>query len=115
MAKFYGVVGFGETVEIRPGVTDIQIIERKHYGDIVRNARRLGEGDQINGDITTNNSISIVADAYALNHFFAMKYIEWAGTLWTVSQVEVQAPRLILRLGGVYNGPRPTPQAPTDA
>lgn len=107
MAKFYGAVGYGETVEVRPGVTEFVITERKYFGDIIRNARRMDEGEQVIGDITTNNSISIVADAYAHEHFFAMKYIEWAGTLWNVSQVEVQHPRLVLRLGGVYNGPRP--------
>lgn len=115
MAKFYGAVGYGETVEKRPGVSELVITERKHYGDIIRNARRLDEGAQVLGDITTNNSISIVADAYALNHFFAMKYVEWANVRWVVSQVEVQAPRLILRLGGVYNGPLPTPPAPAAA
>lgn len=109
MNKFYGAVGYGETVEIRPGVVDNVITERKVFGDVVRNGRRLEEGAQINGDITTGNSISIVADPYALNHIFAMKYITWAGTRWVVSQVEVQEPRLILRLGGVYNGPLPAP------
>jgi hypothetical protein len=34
------------------------------------------------------------------------------GTLWTVSDVEVQSPRLLLRLGGVYNGPRAAPSSP---
>lgn len=108
MAKFYGAVGYGEIVEKRPGVTELKITERHYYGDVIRNARRLDEGEQIVGDITTNNSISIVADAYALNHFFTIKYIEWGGVRWTVSQVEVNQPRLILRLGGVYNGPEPT-------
>lgn len=109
MNKFYGPIGYGETVEKRPGVSEEVITERNYYGDILRNTRRFDEGAEIIGDITTNNSISIVADAYALNHFFAIKYVEWAGVRWTVSLVEVQAPRLILRLGGVYNGPKPTP------
>ena len=109
MAKFYGEIGYGETVVIRPGVSEDKITERMYYGDILKNARRFDEGSEVLGEITTNNSISIVADAYALNHFFAIKYIEWAGVRWTVSLVEVQAPRLILRLGGVYNGPQPTP------
>ena len=108
MSKFYGSVGYGETVETEPGVRELVITERKYYGDVIRNTRRLDEGSEIIGDITTNNSISIVADAYALNHFFTMKYIDWSGVKWTISQVEVQAPRLILRLGGVYNGPVPT-------
>jgi hypothetical protein len=72
----------------------------------------LDNGDKVNNDISVGNSISIVADAYANTHFFAMRYIKWAGTLWTISDVEVQSPRLILQLGGVYNGPTgPTPDA----
>ena len=81
------------------------ITERNYYGDVVRNTRRLEDGDYLNGEITVNNSISIVADPYALNHFFTMRYIRWSGALWTIKDVEVQSPRLLLRLGGVYNGP----------
>lgn len=102
--KFYGPVGYGETVEKQPGVWVDEIVERNYYGDIIRNTRRLESSDKINGDISVNNSISIVADAYAQNHFFAIRYIKWAGTYWLVSEVEVKSPRLILRLGGVYNG-----------
>lgn len=105
MAKFYGKIGYAETVETVPGVWAPVITERKYYGDVVRNTRGLQESDKINNDITVGNSISIVADPYAHEHFFAMKYIEWAGTLWIISDVEVQRPRLLLRLGGVYNGP----------
>lgn len=105
MAKFFGAVGYGETVESAPGVWDDVITEREYFGDVVRNARGLQEGDKVNDDISVDNSLSIVADAYAREHFFAMRYVRWAGALWKVSHVEVQSPRLILRLGGVYNGP----------
>lgn len=105
MAKFYGAVGYGEAVEKEPGVWEDNIVEVNYRGDVIRNARGLQEGDKVNSDITVDNSLSIVADAYANEHFFAIRYVRWAGTLWTVSNVEVQSPRLILRLGGVYNGP----------
>jgi hypothetical protein len=105
MARFFGRVGYGESQETTPGVWIDQIIEREYSGDVVRNARHISEGEHLNSDLTVRNSISIVADAYANDHFFAIKYVEWAGTLWTVSDVEVQRPRLILRLGEVYNGP----------
>lgn len=110
MTKFYGKVGYGETVETPSGSgTWIdQIVEIPYYGDVVLNMRRLSEGENLNPDLSVTNSISILADAYANEHFFAIRYVEWAGTLWTVSTVEVQRPRLILRLGSVYNGPRPT-------
>ena len=107
MAKYFGTVGYAEqNVETRPGVYEDVIVERKYYGDVLRNTRKLSETAYLNNDITVNNSISIVADAYATENFFKMKYITWAGTLWVIADAEVQAPRLILRLGGVYNGPR---------
>lgn len=106
MAKFYGEIGYGETVEKAPGVWEDNIVERKYYGDVVRNTRKLQNGEKVNNDLSISNSISIVVDAYANEHFFAIRYIRWAGTLWTVSDVEVQSPRLLLRLGGVYNGPK---------
>lgn len=104
MAKFYGEIGYGESVETKPGVWTDVITEYHYYGDVLRNARGLESGDKVNNDLTVSNSISIIADAYANNHFFAMRYIKWAGAYWTVSDVEVKSPRLILRLGGLYNG-----------
>ena len=106
MAKFHGSIGYGESVETVPGVWEDRNIERNYYGDVIRNTRKLTEGEQVNNDLSVSNSISIVADAYANEHFFAIRYIKWAGTLWTVSDVEVQSPRLLLRLGGIYNGPK---------
>lgn len=82
-----------------------KIIERAYFGDVLRNTRRLVQGEDLNPDLSVGNSISIVADAYARDNFFAIRYVEWAGQLWTVSDVEVLAPRLVLQLGEVYNGP----------
>jgi hypothetical protein len=109
MAKFFGKIGFGSTSEspAGSGVWKDTIVEYDYYGDIVKNARKLRDTENLNDDISVENSISIVADAYAREHFFAIRYIQWAGTLWTVDSVEVQSPRLLLRLGGVYNGPTP--------
>lgn len=106
MAKFYGKIGYGETVETGPGVWEDQITEVPYFGDVIRNIRKIQEEPKVNSDLTLNNSISIVADAYANEHFFAIRYVAWMGALWTVSEVEIQSPRLILRLGGVYNGPK---------
>lgn len=105
MAKYYGQVGYEETTETRPGIFTPSITERNYYGDVLRNARRLESGEKINDDVVVNNSLSIVADPYAYQHFFAIRYIRWMGTLWKVTNVEVQSPRLILTIGGVYNGP----------
>jgi hypothetical protein len=105
MTRFFGRIGYGETVETASGVWEDTIVERSYYGDVIRNARNLREGENLNFDLSVQNSIRIVADAYANEHFFNIRYVEWAGALWTVTSVEVQSPRLLLRLGEVYNGP----------
>lgn len=109
MARFYGEVGYGDSVETPPesGVWVDIITEFIYQGDVIRNTRMLANNEKLNDDITVSNSISIVADQYAIEHFFNIKYIRWAGVLWTVREVEVRSPRLILHLGSVYNGPTP--------
>jgi hypothetical protein len=110
MAKFYGAVGYADGTVESPSGSGIfveQIVEKFYYGDVVRNTRKLDEAEKVNLDISVGNSISIVADAYANEHFFAIRYVSWQGALWTVSNVDVQSPRLLLRLGVVYNGPTP--------
>lgn len=109
MARFYGRVGYVQSVETAPhsGVWEDVPTEVQYYGDVLRNTRQLVSGAEVNDTLSVNNSISIVADAYALENFFAMRYVEWNGALWNVTAVEVQSPRLILTLGGVYNGSTP--------
>lgn len=104
MAKFYGSIGFADIVETTPGVWDEHITERCYYGDVIRNTRALQSGNQLNDNITVNNTISIVADPYANDHFHSMRYATWQNTKWKISSVEVQFPRLLLTLGGVWNG-----------
>ena len=107
MAKFYGEIGYGNTVEhpISSGIYVDTITEIKYFGDVIKNIVRNNKGEKINNDISVNNSISIVADQQAIQHFFKIKYVRWAGVLWTITDVEVRNPRLILTLGSVYNGP----------
>lgn len=111
--KFYGEIGYGITVEKGDGVWVDEIVEKNHYGDVTRTSRMLQDGEKVNPDISVQNSISIVADAFASENFFAMRYVKWAGTYWTVVEATVERPRLVLRLGGVYNGPKAAaPPAP---
>lgn len=104
MAKWYGVIGYAELVETKPGVWKEQITERSYYGDLIRNTRSLQTADQLNDNINVANEISIVADPFANQNFHAMRYVEFMGAKWKISRVEVQRPRLILTIGGVYNG-----------
>ena len=104
MSKWYGVIGYAETVETDPGVWEEKITERTYYGDTIRNTRLLQNAGGVNDNINIANQFSIVADPYATNNFHSMRYIEFMGTKWKITNVEVQYPRLILTVGGLYNG-----------
>lgn len=106
MPKYYGGIGYAEPKETAPGVISEVMTERKYRGDILTNKRRLeANSDSVNDTISVNNSISILADAYAYEHFFAIRYVRWMNACWKVTDVEVKRPRLILTLGGIWNGP----------
>lgn len=104
MAKFYGAIGYAVTEETKPGVWEEKITERIYYGDLFRNTRRLQSTERLNDNINIANEISIVADPFANENFHSMRYVEFMGAKWKITNVEVQYPRLILSVGGVYNG-----------
>lgn len=104
MAKFSGYVGFAETVEIEPGIWTEQITERFYYGDLVRNTRRLQISDSVNDNVDISTEISIVSDPYAELNYLNMRYIAFKGAKWKVTSVDEKYPRLVLSIGGLYNG-----------
>lgn len=105
MAKWYGNIGFAELVENVPGVHTEVITERPYFGDVIRNTRMLQNVNQANDNINISNQISIVADPYADGHIYDMRYVEFKGAKWKISNVDVQErPRLLLSLGGLWNG-----------
>lgn len=103
MAKYYGVVGYATLTETAPGVWTEQITKRSYYGDVIRNMRRLQTTSNLNDDVNINNEFSIVSDPFAQQNFHTIRYVEYMGTKWKVTNVEVQYPRLILSVGGVYH------------
>lgn len=104
MAKFYGQIGFAIPTEIEKGIWEDTITEKKYSGDILRNNILYNSAQSINENISMNNLISIVADPYANNNYYAMRYIRYRNGVWKITNVELQYPRLILTIGGVYNG-----------
>ena len=114
MAKFFGHVGFGsQEVEISPGVYDYKIVERPYFGEVVRDAMKVVGGQTILSESKTTNSFRIMADGYASENFFDMQYVRWMGRYWEITQVELQQrPRMIIRIGGVWNGPTAEVEAP---
>ena len=104
MAKFFGNVGYAISKETSPGVWVDSIVEQEYYGDVLKKATRWRNGSGLNDDLAVSTRISIIADEYMLKHFSKIKYIEWMGDLWKVVDIEVSRPRLILSLGGEWNG-----------
>lgn len=115
MARFFGAVGFVTSVETEPGIWEEQAVERELYGDVIRPGQQLEVGDKVNKDLSLNHSVSVLADDYIKEKLSAIRYVSWAGVLWSVSDIQMQSPRLVLRLGGVYNGPRPVSGASEDS
>lgn len=107
MAKWFGKVGYASTEETSPGIWQATITEREYYGDTVRNVRRLENDQKVNDDIAVAVDISIVADPFAYSNFHTIKYVTYMGNKWKVSSVDVKYPRLVLSLGGLYNGEEP--------
>jgi hypothetical protein len=106
--RFHGTVGYATDTETAPGVWTEVITERTYTGDVLRQARRLEPSAAVpatlNENIALENRFSIVADAYAYDNFSQMRYVSWNGSVWTITTVEVQRPRLILTIGALWNG-----------
>lgn len=104
MTKYYGKIGFIKTEESDPGVYVEKTIERLYKGEVIRNNRRWESSqDSINSNINVNNSISIVSDDFVVNNMPFIRYVEWMGSYWNINSIDVQPPRLVLEIGGVYN------------
>lgn len=104
MAKFYGVIGYVFQTKTAPGVYTDEPVERSYFGDLTKNVRKTQSSGQLNDDVNISNEISILSDPYANENFHAMRYVTFMGTKWKITSVEVQYPRLILTVGGLYNG-----------
>lgn len=104
--KYSGKIGFWkDDIELRPGVTVSDIIEKPYSGDILRNTQRWNRSENgANDDVTINNRISIIADVYLQQNFSSIKYITFMGAKWKVNSIEIQYPRVLIEMGGVWNG-----------
>lgn len=102
--KFYGTIGFAIEGETAPGVWKTKTEEREVYGDVLSNIRRWDNGQEVNSDLSVSNRISVVASRFIYENLGAMRWLLWNGTKWKISSAEIVRPRVILTLGGVYNG-----------
>ena len=107
MAKFAGKVGFasGQTEsEDRPGIVEEQYEEHLMRGDVIRASKTEEESSSKYDTLRLNNRISVIADKYAYTNFMGIRYVWYMGGKWKVTEAEVQRPRIILTLGGVWDG-----------
>lgn len=104
MAKYHGIIAYAIPQEITAGVWKDVITEREYYGDVIRESRNWSSTDKVNDNLILNNRLSIVADDFAYLNLSTMRYAKFGEVRWKVLSVEVQRPRLIITLGGVYNG-----------
>lgn len=108
MAKWKGQIGFAVLIETDLDVWTEQIVERSYYGDILHNSRSNYVGDnEVNQGFNISNKISFIADPYARENMYRMKYATFMGTKWKISSVDVEYPRLTMSLGGLWNGEEP--------
>lgn len=105
--KATGKIGFSETAEVRPGVWQEIITERRARFEVSRLARRYDTGGHVNDELVASHEFSLIHDTYVMEHFSRIRYVTWEGTRWKVTYAEVAFPRIHLTIGGVYNGPTP--------
>lgn len=115
MSKFHGKLGFASFEETAPSVITEVITERTYSGNVLRNTRRWVSGENLNDNLEVTNTISVVADGYAMDNFHSLRYVWWMGARWKAASVDRNYPRLNITLGGVYNGhsgpTRPDPES----
>lgn len=103
--RYCGKIGYVVTVDDdTTGICESSTVEKVAKGDVLTNHLRVTDGVNINPDITITNRLSIVSEPFLLNNFQNIRYATWRGTKWAVESVEIALPRVILSLGGVYNG-----------
>ena len=105
MAKWFGKIGYSSTIQTAPGVWKNQEIMYDYYGDVIRNTSSWSaNSESTNDNLNLDVQISIVSDPFAYQNFHSMKWIEFMGAKWKITRVEPKYPRLILSVGGVWNG-----------
>lgn len=106
MARFSGKIGYGHSKK-EHGISELVITERTLMGNVNDISMKYSDSEVVVGKVRPMHSVSVVMDSYALENIPAIRYVTWLGVRWTVVDIKVQHPRLVLRLGEVYNGPTP--------
>lgn len=101
--KYFGAIGFSETVETAVDRWETRIVEYNYAGDINRVSTGWKTSEQLEDDLSVSMEISFVGDVHALENFNNIRYAVWRGVKWRVTNVTENHPRITLSLGGEYN------------
>ena len=104
MAKYAGLVGYVTQEESVPGVWSPVENPKLMRGDIIRQASSSQNDNKVNSDIALSHRVSLLGDAYAFGNYYNIKWIDIDGRKWEVTSIEIQRPRIIVTLGGLWNG-----------
>ena len=104
MAKFCGYIGFVKDETVRPGVVKNVAIEKPYRGELSGMTFQWESSGQVNDNVDLDNTLSIVADSYMQENFYAIRYVKMRGAAWCVTRIRERFPRLVLTIGGLYNG-----------
>lgn len=106
MAKWSGRIGFVTTKE-SPAGSGIhrEVVTIKPFtGEVIRSIRRWQPGEKVNDDVSLGNQISVVATPYLFSNFYAIRFVSFMNSWWSVSSTTLDYPRINIEIGGLYNG-----------
>jgi hypothetical protein len=104
MAKFSGLVGYVTQEEQVPGVWSPVEKTAMMKGDVIRLSSTYQDNGKVNSDMSLNHRVSLIGDAYAFENYFKLKWVDFNGLRVEINSIEMQRPRIIITLGGVWNG-----------
>lgn len=104
MRKFAGYVGFVLDTEVKPGVFMPKAVEKFYKGEINNQYRRWDQQQEVSDQLTLSEEITIVTNSYLLENIGAIRYVVRHGTRWAVKSIGIKTPKIVLTLGGEYNG-----------
>ena len=110
MAKYSGMLGYVMPAkEDPPGIwKPSAVVEKLGRGDLIRQTITNEDVSGLSDGININNQISIIMDPFVNKNLESLKYVILYGTRWEIKSMTINRPRVILTLGGVYNGEYPS-------
>lgn len=106
MAKYSGMIGFVRNKETYEGsgIWIEDVIEKPYRGDVINDVMKWQNSSNVNEDLNISNKFSIVADTFAMQNIGNMRYVTFLGEKWKIMTVEINRPRIVIYIGGIYHG-----------